>query len=117
MDCSALGDSFDNAYIVDDSLDAEITVGCDLCVSSSSIAVTLSCPTNVALFNLTQITKREWTKDGIVLSNAEDLTVFEPGDYTCKVYFGDAGDDSATSSVRCGLIISFVTMFNIHHMY
>lgn len=103
VDCSALGDDLDNAYIVDDTLNAQITVGCDLCVSGSSIALTLSCPTNIASFNLT-ITKREWTKDGVVLSEAEDLTVLEPGDYTCKVYFEDAGEDSATSSVRCGLI-------------
>ena len=92
-------------YIVDDTLDVPVVAGCSVCVSDdSAIALTLTCPTNVASFPNITIVSREWTKDGVVLSEDEDVTVMMPGDYTCEVDFSGQGSDSATTTISCELL-------------
>ena len=82
-----------------------VRAGCDVCVDpDKALALTLTCPTNIAAFENASITGYEWTgESGALLSVSPSLTVVEPGSYTCRVFFGDDGSDAATSIVGCKL--------------
>lgn len=99
--CENIGELFGTFYLVDSQTSVPVRAGCDVCVDpDKALALTLTCPTNIAAFENASITGYEWTgESGALLSVSPSLTVVEPGSYTCRVFFGDDGSDAATSIV------------------
>jgi hypothetical protein len=101
--CDGIGEFIPagGVYLLDLKSSAPVRAGCDVCLpSGSSLALTLTCPTNIANFPNDAVTGYRWTDGaGNVLSEASFLTVTKTGMYTCTAMFGDTGSDSATSSI------------------
>ena len=109
--CDGIGEFIPagGVYLLDLKSSAPVRAGCDVCLpSGSSLALTLTCPTNIANFPNDAVTGYRWTDGaGNVLSEASFLTVTKTGMYTCTAMFGDTGSDSATSSISCRSIVLY----------
>ena len=107
-----------SVYLLDLKSTVPVRAGCDVCLpSGSSLALTLTCPTNIERFPEDTLTGYRWTDGaGNLLSEASFLTVTKTGTYTCTAMFGDTGSDSATSSVNCKSIV-LCEWFSLTCMY
>ena len=115
--CAGIGELVPGTgvYLHDPKSTVPVVAGCDVCVpSKSSLALTITCPTNIQNFPGDSVDRYEWTdSNGNILSVYDELSVTVPGTYTCTVFFAESGRDSASSSVNCKSIVLVVCFHKI----